>query len=268
MVKYKYIIEAIDDYTIKCSVTLKSVKAQIEPLVKQLARNTNEYEYMMENIPRFYRDTYKSDSTTIYCRSKDYNRNWLENPEEEHEEWESTMRGHWNSIPQKAKEVGERDGFQIIMTNKTDWHGGISYPDSNDLNRMGLYNSKFLVVCGDDGLTITRNDTPVVRGDVWRPDRFSNDFEFVDAITKITSHHRNIAEKNSANNGIDRIRQEYRNTRAGSKRDNEKREKIQKIVAQEWKAHSQEEIDFANNTLQSNGFDWTIHYVPIKKGKI
>ena len=71
MVRYDNIIKAIEEYTIKCSVTLKSVRGALETLlegwVRQIRVGTgegepieNSYEQFLDVVSRFYRDNFNS----------------------------------------------------------------------------------------------------------------------------------------------------------------------------------------------------------------
>lgn len=60
MVKYNIILKAIDNYLNKCHITLKSIKEQIEGLIFEISETDEEYNILMEHIPRFYRDYYNA----------------------------------------------------------------------------------------------------------------------------------------------------------------------------------------------------------------
>ena len=72
--KIKYFIEAVktDPDIIKCSVTLKGIRASIEPMVKKLTDTDEEYTTLMEIIPKFYRDHYHKDYEEMQCHTYEY----------------------------------------------------------------------------------------------------------------------------------------------------------------------------------------------------
>ena len=48
-----YFLKAVEEYVEKCSVTLKQIRKDIEPVIKELADSYEDYEYMMDTVPRY-----------------------------------------------------------------------------------------------------------------------------------------------------------------------------------------------------------------------
>ena len=48
-----YFLKAVEEYVEKCSGTLKQIRKDIEPVIKELADSYEDYEYMMDTVPRY-----------------------------------------------------------------------------------------------------------------------------------------------------------------------------------------------------------------------
>ena len=48
-----YFLKAVEEYVEKCSVTLKQIRKDIEPVIKELADSYEDYEYMMDTVPQY-----------------------------------------------------------------------------------------------------------------------------------------------------------------------------------------------------------------------
>lgn len=60
MVNYTQILKIMGEYVEKCSVTLKSIRQQISPIIKDITDTEEEYNTLMEVIPKFYRDNWNN----------------------------------------------------------------------------------------------------------------------------------------------------------------------------------------------------------------
>ena len=124
MVKYDNILKAIEEYTVKCSVTLKGIKSQLAELfddwtVRIRAGEDGEetyYDMALDQISRFYRDNYN-------------------NPD--------------------AVKTGFRMGDLVILMRNSP--NGTALPTQKDLREQATYTTPlvFGVVCNKNGLTVT-----------------------------------------------------------------------------------------------------------------
>ena len=78
-----YLLKAIEEYVEKCSVTLKQIRKDIEPIIKELAETDEEYEYMMDTIPHFYRDFYNAKEEHLLMTNNNFEE-WRTTGEEDH----------------------------------------------------------------------------------------------------------------------------------------------------------------------------------------
>jgi hypothetical protein len=130
----------------KCYISLKSIRASIEPLVS-LVTNNNEYEYnrLMETIPRFYQDNYRLKYEKILC--EDYYGDTYTN---EDNQIRKVM------IPKEAEKIGETEGLLLSIHNHP---SGTSFQSTNDVYNAIRINEKYSITVARDGIMIVKNDS-------------------------------------------------------------------------------------------------------------
>lgn len=129
----------------KCHVTLKQVRSSIQQTIKLISDNTEEYDALMDIIPRFYRDYYNKKQESLLIQDYDGNK--------------YTSDGTINKVqhPKQAEEIGEKEGLLLSIHNHP---GGCSLLSSNDVYNSGRLNEKYSMVVSKDGVTILKNSNP------------------------------------------------------------------------------------------------------------
>ena len=229
---------------IKCSVTLKSIRAQIDPLIRQLAKNEEEYNDLMDTIPRFYRDYYNSPVMNLYART--YN---LDLNGKNHHEFYIEGTPYSVTLDGEAKREGGTYGFQAMMLNHP---GGLAMAGSGEWVKQIDNNGKYLICVGDKGITVTKKKGRIQK-DTFKFLSTAMDYEF-------DRERRFYADKD--NNGIGEIEQAYKNKEISRQ---ECDDQIHKVMKNHMDNNMDSEAEIATNNFQENGYDLTVYYVPIKK---
>ena len=145
MVSYNLILQTIGDYVEKCSVTLKGIKKNIEPLVKSLTDTQEEYELLMEELPRFYRDRYNLDHETQWLW--DYHDKVY---------MEENGDAHSVRVPYSAVREGiDGDGILLSIHNHPN---SCSFQSPADYRQQAQINTKYNISIANDGIIITKNE--------------------------------------------------------------------------------------------------------------
>lgn len=152
-IRYKYLLEAITDYTTKCSVTLKSVREQIKELIKDIADTQEDYDLLMENIPRFYRDYRNANKEHIECHRKDYNMT-------EFETYYNVGDENAVEMPTTLKILLSNDLFidEGVRASLHNHPSGTSFQSLGDYLNQATYTIKYNITISDEGITISKLD--------------------------------------------------------------------------------------------------------------
>ncbi len=140
MVKYKSIVSAIEDYVVKCAISQKEIRRQIEPFIKELADSPQEYETLLKYLPRFYQHHYHKDKEYLQMVDWDNNDYFSEGTEEQVE------------VPNEAKDVAS-----FLMSVHNHPIGVSVIPSDGDFEEMQKTDVKFMVTVGDEGLVVSKN---------------------------------------------------------------------------------------------------------------
>ena len=234
MVGYKHILQAMDEYVQKCSVTLKDVRAAIEPLIDELVGDDYvEKKVLMEDIPRFYRDAYTLDRETCVCYSHDGI--LYEN------KGGSRMEV---GIPEEAVKVANREGLMYGMHNHPVSVGAQS---EQDFMVMAGLDMKYSICCGKGSITIAKKE-----GDVSLPVlKLANAMHTMENMSDI--------KKNADNLGITKIRDDYS---AGKISKSENNSLMEKALTKYFNDNFDSEVSSTQTTFDN--FDIPIKYVGIK----
>ena len=141
MGRLKYIIRAIEEDIAKCSVTLKQIRADIEPTIKALTDNHEEYELLMDVIPHFYRDRYNLDHETY-----DYNGTVYANKGND----------RMVQVPDEAREIAREEGTLLGIHNHPD---ATCFQSPGDYGAMTSLRQKYSVTVAEDGIMISKDNT-------------------------------------------------------------------------------------------------------------
>ena len=171
--KIKYFIEAVktDPDIIKCSVTLKGIRASIEPMVKKLTDTDEEYTTLMEIIPKFYRDHYHKDYEEMQCHTYEYTEYLYDEDDEPLYDEDGnqqtkrsvdvyTSRGQAGTgrtkmpLDEDSDYVHKYPGILLGIHNHP--NNSSSFQSSGDWINQAKFLVKFGVSCGDDGIDITK----------------------------------------------------------------------------------------------------------------
>ena len=144
MGRLKYIIRAIEEDIAKCSVTLKQIRADIEPTIKALTDNPEEYELLMDVIPHFYRDRYNLDHETLQIY--DYNGTVYENKGND----------RMVQVPDEAREIAREEGTLLGIHNHPD---ATCFQSPGDYGAMTSLRQKYSVTVAEDGIMISKDNT-------------------------------------------------------------------------------------------------------------
>ena len=136
----RYLLKVIEDYIEKCAVTLKSVRSEIEPLIKELADSDEEYEYMMDVIPYFYRDYFNADKEHLIMTNNNF------------EEWENV--GDEGSVSPNEEMVRNKDVLFAIHNHPN----GYCFQSDGDWYVNALGRTKYMLSVSKDGIMIVKDN--------------------------------------------------------------------------------------------------------------
>lgn len=141
----KYLIQAIDDYLEKCSLTLKSVRKQLRPVLNELFEDDSNVniDEVLEDITRFYVNYYNAENENLYLKGYD-GTEWVNN----YGTRKQVM------IPMEAKKEGVSNGLLLSIHNHPE---GCAYPSGADYKNQAEMNQYINVVCSNDGILISKN---------------------------------------------------------------------------------------------------------------
>ena len=144
MVKYITIIKIIEDNLNKCTVTLKNIKQQISPLIKKITDTQEEYELLMDKIPRFYRDYWNAplEHQLIKAYEKDGGK-----------EWENVGTETEIQISEEITTHGEFYGLLLAIHNHP---FNCCFQSPQDFITKSELNEKYSVTVAKDGIMIAK----------------------------------------------------------------------------------------------------------------
>ena len=142
MVNYTNILKIMGEYVEKCSVTLKGVRQQISPIIKNITDTEEEYNILMEVIPKFYRDNWNNPKEHLLMQGN--NGDIFEN-----EGTEGSV-----STPHEAVNESMRNGLILSIHN---------HPlDSTAYQSLGDYVTQCVGTREKYGITISKKDGVVI----------------------------------------------------------------------------------------------------------
>lgn len=141
---YGIILKSIEDELNKCYLSLKSIREQISPLIKDITDTEEEYGLLVDRISHFYRD-FRNEKT-----EKMYVEGYTGNIYTEYE------KGTEDSVPYpiEARREARENGMLLSIHNHPT---STSYQSDGDMNTMNLANEKYMITVSSDGLMITKN---------------------------------------------------------------------------------------------------------------
>ncbi len=149
---YDIILKAITEEIIKCYVSLKSIKAQIESTIKEITDSQEEYDEVIDVVTHFYRDTYNSKIEMMKMMSKD---NTL---------YENIGDEESVDLPIGVEDVSfDGDNFRYSIHSHP--QNGTAFPSFQDF--WCYYNTepKFMIISNDKGIIVvkhTNEEIPMV----------------------------------------------------------------------------------------------------------
>lgn len=146
MVKYETILKVIEYDIKKCSITLKSIREQINPLLKRITDSQEEYDILMKEIPYFYRDHYNSDHEELFMQ-------YLTGETFNAVGDESSVRLSWEDS-QKTYDMGKNGVYPLISIHNHP--SGVNFLSIGDVGSQALKNEKYTVVVSKKGIAINK----------------------------------------------------------------------------------------------------------------
>ena len=138
MVKWVTILQVI-----KHSVTVKSVTEQISPYIKELTDTKEEYDFIMERLPKFYVDHYNGKTEHI-------------------EAWDKEGNIHMNDGDQTSVEhphtMDHETPYLLSIHNHPNRESEMQ--SNGDYGLQAEYNTKYGISVGFHGMVITKNGYP------------------------------------------------------------------------------------------------------------
>lgn len=142
MVNYTNILKVMDEYVEKCIVTLKSIRQQISPILKDITDTEEEYNILMDIIPKFYRDNWNNPKEHLLMQGN--NGDIFEN-----EGTEGSV-----STPREAVNESMRNGLVLSIHNHPS--------DSTAYQSLGDYVTQCVGTREKYGITISKKDGVVI----------------------------------------------------------------------------------------------------------
>lgn len=149
MVRYDTILKVIDE-TVKC-ISLKSIREQISPTLKQITDSQDEYDCLMNEITHFYRDHYTKGYETVRYRVSS---------KSESKVWENEGDEFSVPTPTDAQIYGEIGGYfdnhNKFLLSIHNHPKGSCYPSNGDFENSEELKVKYMIACGRDGISISK----------------------------------------------------------------------------------------------------------------
>lgn len=139
MVKYKTIIDTIDEY-IKCNVSMKQIRKSIEPLLKDICDSEEEFEILGDRITRFYYDFYNAPIEHLYLETEKGNI--------------YTNQGEQYNV-KLPKDAFEEKGFLLSIHNHPNT---MPYPSHEDMKVMSQHREKYNVILSKYGIMVFKHN--------------------------------------------------------------------------------------------------------------
>lgn len=148
MVRYDSILKAIEKEIVKCSVTLKSIREQISPLVKRISDSQEEYDILMEEIPRFYRDNYNKDTEEMIMKYK--------NGETFHASGDESSVRLSSEDSDRTFDLRESGIYPLLSIHNHP--SGINFLSIGDVGSQAIKKEKYTIVVSKKGIAINKLD--------------------------------------------------------------------------------------------------------------
>lgn len=143
MVKYKTILKAIEQETHKTHYTLKAIRKQIEPTIKKITDNQEEYDILMKEIPNFYRR---------YWNEKKENLSIIDNNKQKIDP--ILGEDHCVTFTDDIVEQAEKEGLFLTIHNHP---SATSIQSDGDYYCIASLGIKYGVSISKDGIVISKN---------------------------------------------------------------------------------------------------------------
>ena len=242
MVKYDYIIKAIENTLQKHSVTLKIIRQQISPVLKSITDDETEYEFLLKTITDFYNNNYN--------KPKEYMK-IVDNEGKEYLSEGEEGEAHSVEVPDDALKVGWEDGLYMSIHNHP--KGSVSVPSISDYIVMEQNDMKYMVVVAFDGISISKNEeypTSLFGGAIMNALHpiFQNCFQQTEQLPEFKKIQQDLGRTDITINDLDKetklmLYNKY------MKKDN----------------NIQDTTDKFNTGFKENKVPLTVHNIPIKK---
>lgn len=145
MTKIKYLIRAIETNITKCSVTLKGVRAAIEPLLDEICDYDWEKQSLMETIPYFFRESYNKKTEACYLEDWEQGSYYNDDGDEDGVD-----------VPVEAMEKGRENGLFMGMHNHP---SRTSLMCADDYDVMADADEKYSICVSNKDITISKKTT-------------------------------------------------------------------------------------------------------------
>lgn len=175
MVRYETLFKAIEDYVIKCEISLKKIREAISPTIKEITDSEEEYNILMENIPRYFQKHYKLKHETILLQDYDGKQYADEN-------------GERNTVqtPQEVKDIDE--GLLFSFHNHPN---DCCFQSLNDFLHIYDYGIKYGMSVAKDGIFISKNVEPKNYFSTMTKLRINNAYtNYMNGVIKAVKKHR------------------------------------------------------------------------------
>ncbi len=139
--KYEYILKAIEQELQKCNVSLKHIREQISPTIKNITDSEEEYETLMNTISYWYRDHWNSEKEHLQYLTYD---------------GESYETSGEENIVDVTDEMKEHKGEYLLSIHNHP--NGTCLQSQGDINTQAtLTLEKYGITIGKDGVMINKN---------------------------------------------------------------------------------------------------------------
>lgn len=242
MVKYDNILKAMEITLQKHSLTIKTIKQQISPTLKKIAKDEKEYELLLNTISKFYYENYN--------KTKEYMK-IIDNKGKEYLSEGEEGQAHNVEVPDEALKVGWEDGLYFSIHNHP--KGSVSIPSISDYIIMEQNDMKYMVTVAFDGISISINNKypePLFGGTIMNSlyPIFNECFQQSETLPEFKEIQEKLGRTDITINDLDR---------------ETKLTLYNKYMKQD--NHIQETADQFNNSFKQNKVPITIHNIPIKK---
>lgn len=248
MVSYNRILDVIEDYTTKCSITLKGVREQISGFIQDITDNQEDYDLLMDTIPHFYRDYWNKKIENMSCYLKDYKQTEFSNYTNTGDDISVDMPPIVRTLLSNDLFIDE--GIRMAIHNHP---SGTSFQSMGDYMTQATYTTKYNITVSDDGITISKLDANLYEVDP---------LDVMIGMAGFEEGRNQYFYNNQEQYGIDKIKD---NVQKGKMTEDEGQEALNKIFSQYINDNIDSETDRVNDMFSYQNIPISVYHMDIKK---